>query len=70
MSRRRANRASWRDRIDSAGSHGRRVPSEPRPIVVSPRYKRYLDAQRERLFGVDALGHKVQTEGDASAIDS
>jgi hypothetical protein len=65
-----AARKRWQQRANEAGSRStKRVPFDPRPIVVSPRYARFLDEQRERLKA-DALARMGKTSGHADAAGS
>lgn len=63
-------RKRWRQRANEAGTRSsKRVVFDLRPIVVTPRYARFLDEQRERLKA-DALARTGKTSGHADAAGS
>jgi len=64
-----SRRPKIRLRDESAGTRSRkRVVRDEGPIFVSPRYSRYLNAQRERLKA-DALARWGKSTGATVADD-
>jgi hypothetical protein len=64
-----AARKRWRQRANEVGSRStKRVVDDPRPIVVTPRYARFLEDQRERLKA-EALGRLGQSADTPAAAD-
>lgn len=60
-------RRRWQQRANAVGTASKqKVPPIPSPIVVTPRYARFLDEQRERLKA-EALARLGQSAGSAAA---